>query len=529
MTTPTRLVCSLGGRALFLLAQHSLLWFLPCCEISAVATERNFLKRNGGATKRTSTSVQKQGEIFGVKRDQSCDDDASNSFIDAHHGFLQQQHITTGLGQQQHTADKVQPQCAFDDALFRLSAEDKETLLAEISGMRPDVDFVQTGGSHVCATWGQPCTCSGGYVIFGVPHLGLWSPAQAVPEVADNAVGGTGSLTCGAGMGLSAQFLAQVEPFSALSECHCYGQAPASFHLQRRLNSVSTLQEAWIFLLRLLNRRKLLPLGTRDSLYHGLENWSKRSTEVGSVPRVPEHYYVNRYMVALRHMPQLFQVRRPPALVETRKTAGHSERRESIRCGEWAELNYIHLFRNVCEENIAFRYEPTLQGVPPHLDLVSHTLYGDILDYPRLLRESGGQPLDLIIATQVWEHLPQPQEAAKALFHSLQSGGLVFFSVPQLAQYHQVPGDYFRYTKEGVHLLFSAAGFCVPKTLMASGGDYIWDIARDAGLQTADFTMDEMDAAFKWGYDQISDGASTIFAVAIKPPHPHPECSLVVP
>ncbi|CAD7936707.1 unnamed protein product [Amoebophrya sp. A120] len=456
--------------------------------------------------------------------------------------------------------------CAFDNALFNLSPSDQQSLLQEIGTMQADVDYVRSGGSHLCGFWNTPCNCPNGWIVFGVPHLGLWStPPYPVPASATAAT--SSPVVCGsAQMQIPPAFLSQVEQSGGknLAECHCYGQNPMGKHLQKQLNSVSLLQEAWVFLLRLLERRKLMPLGTRNVKTQGMENWSKRATEIGAPPRVPEHYFINRYMMALRNMPQLFQVllRNVPAAatqpqqaaaisatdttlsekldhlgpdqLATLQTATQEEEQSNkgkgmittraggLRCGEWAEVNYALLFQHFCQDIIAFRYEPTLQGVPPHLDLHAHTLYGDILEYPKLLGPDNY--LDLIVSTQVFEHLPHPEQSATALYNSLHAGGLLFLSVPQLAQYHQVPGDFFRYTKEGVHSLLSNAGFCVPKTLMASGGDYVWDIARSAGLQTSDFTQDEIDQAFQWGYDAMSDGASTIFAVAIKPPHPHPEC-----
>jgi len=40
--------------------------------------------------------------------------------------------------------------------------------------------------------------------------------------------------------------------------------------------------------------------------------------------------------------------------------------------------------------------------------------------------------------------------AAASLAKSLKPGGMIVFTAPQASQLHDVPADYFRYTKEGV-------------------------------------------------------------------------------
>lgn len=223
-------------------------------------------------------------------------------------------------------------QCVFDDVLFGLRLEDKQQLLQEVQQMEADVDYVRSGGSRVCGVYNQPCSCPDGWVVFGVPHLGLWGPAVHAPAslTGGSVVCGSGGMLAGPGTP-SVDLASQIAPFAQLAECHCYGQNPKRKHLAKALNSVSLLQEAWVFLLRLLERRKLMPLGTRSQLAGtGLENWSKRSTEVGSIPRVPEHYFINRYMVALKNMPQLFlQVKKiisesSDEIVRIERTSGSS-------------------------------------------------------------------------------------------------------------------------------------------------------------------------------------------------------------
>merc|ERR1719146_604081 len=120
-----------------------------------------------------------------------------------------------------------------------------------------------------------------------------------------------------------------------------------------------------------------------------------------------------------------------------------------------------------------------------------------------------GQQLDLILATQLFEHLSHPESAIKVLHDVLAPGGAVLYTAPQQAQFHKVPDDFLRYTKSAVKSMFERAGFCVPVQLMAGSGDFIFDVARDTGLQVQDFTYEEMEEGFQLGYDNIADGAIT--------------------
>ena len=68
---------------------------------------------------------------------------------------------------------------------------------------------------------------------------------------------------------------------------------------------------------------------------------------------------------------------------------------------------------------------------------------------------------DLIVANEVFEHVHQPFEAAKALYTLLAPGGLVFWSAPFIARNHGVPSDFFRYTDMGARQIFVDAGFTI--------------------------------------------------------------------
>jgi SAM-dependent methyltransferase len=61
---------------------------------------------------------------------------------------------------------------------------------------------------------------------------------------------------------------------------------------------------------------------------------------------------------------------------------------------------------------------------------------------------------DLILCTQVLEHVPNPFVAVKTLSRWLKPKGRVIVTVPSAYPYHAHPGDFWRFTRDSVQLLF---------------------------------------------------------------------------
>lgn len=57
--------------------------------------------------------------------------------------------------------------------------------------------------------------------------------------------------------------------------------------------------------------------------------------------------------------------------------------------------------------------------------------------------------VDLVICTEVLEHVSQPLAAVEKIFRVLKPGGRLVASTPFLVPYHPDPHDFYRYTKEG--------------------------------------------------------------------------------
>eukprot|EP00747_Dinoflagellata_sp_TGD_P164712 gnl/TRDRNA2_/TRDRNA2_185013_c0_seq1.p1 gnl/TRDRNA2_/TRDRNA2_185013_c0~~gnl/TRDRNA2_/TRDRNA2_185013_c0_seq1.p1 ORF type:complete len:550 (+),score=112.66 gnl/TRDRNA2_/TRDRNA2_185013_c0_seq1:134-1783(+) len=395
-------------------------------------------------------------------------------------------------------------ECLFDDRIFRLTPEGKKELGAQLEkqDMLDNLKWAREAGWWSCASEGHPCLCMGEvrFVDLDRKQLG-------------KSVDGEGEVSCvGEKFGLDRPAPSEGAAIEAGCECRTEGgtRGPVAkegehyseFHLQRRLSSTSLLQESWIFMLRLLGHAKLLPAGTGDRAYSGIENWGARAGKENykKFPAVTlERYWINRYIreFVIPYVPK------------------------SSTCLEWGDpntpgsgFNYANAVKQ-CEAKYDVQFDYTYwQKKPMHMQ--GNVVYSDILSLPRVL---GTLKMDVIFATQVFEHLADPLRSARSLFEATSPGGMVVFTAPMQAQFHKVPHDYLRYTKEGVKYTLVQAGYCVPNWAFAGGGDFIFDIARDAGLQIQDFSLDEMDEAFQQGYDKVSHGAIAVHALGFRPPH----------
>ena len=76
---------------------------------------------------------------------------------------------------------------------------------------------------------------------------------------------------------------------------------------------------------------------------------------------------------------------------------------------------------------------------------------------------------DLVLATQVLEHVPEPEEVAREAARVLVDGGWLVASVPQMVALHEAPRDYFRFTVFGLEHVLRAAGL-EPVAIRPLGG-----------------------------------------------------------
>ncbi len=112
-------------------------------------------------------------------------------------------------------------------------------------------------------------------------------------------------------------------------------------------------------------------------------------------------------------------------------------------------------------EGFVSRYD-SLDFFPRNDDL---TYVADIQNMP-IVPDEG---YDSAICLEVLEHVPDPFRAAQEIYRVLKPGGVLIATVPHLSRLHDVPYDYYRYTKYGLQYLLAQAGFEVVE-LVERGG-----------------------------------------------------------
>jgi len=66
---------------------------------------------------------------------------------------------------------------------------------------------------------------------------------------------------------------------------------------------------------------------------------------------------------------------------------------------------------------------------------------------------------DVVLCTQVLEHLEWPRESVKEMHRVLKPGGKLYITAPMAHPEHQAPYDFFRYTSFGLASICKHAGF----------------------------------------------------------------------
>lgn len=90
---------------------------------------------------------------------------------------------------------------------------------------------------------------------------------------------------------------------------------------------------------------------------------------------------------------------------------------------------------------------------------------------------------DVIISTQVLEHVKYPEKYIDECLRLLKKDGYLILSTHGHFIYHPVPNDYWRWTSEGLKLLLEQRGFTIIEikgvmNLAATGLQYIQDFIR---------------------------------------------------
>jgi len=109
------------------------------------------------------------------------------------------------------------------------------------------------------------------------------------------------------------------------------------------------------------------------------------------------------------------------------------------------------------------RYLGADQQPGPNVDVVL-----DFTDeFERVNRALDGLRFGTIFCLSVLEHCRQPFRMAENLTRLLRPGGRICLSVPFAWKYHAYPGDYWRFTHEGIQVLFPRLEFDLPQGVAA--------------------------------------------------------------
>jgi SAM-dependent methyltransferase len=112
-------------------------------------------------------------------------------------------------------------------------------------------------------------------------------------------------------------------------------------------------------------------------------------------------------------------------------------------------------------------------GDAPYRELFGHTDYrtADWTGSPHtgageadIVADAASLPLeqesvDLVLSTQVLEHVPEPADVLRECHRILRPGGRVALTAPLAWEPHELPYDYYRYTAPGLTHLLTLAGF----------------------------------------------------------------------
>ncbi|MHB2211704.1 methyltransferase domain-containing protein [Methylobacterium sp. CM6257] len=122
--------------------------------------------------------------------------------------------------------------------------------------------------------------------------------------------------------------------------------------------------------------------------------------------------------------------------------------------------------------NDKFRFKSFTGTEYPEFDICTDTL---------------DEKFDLIIADQVFEHIPFPLRATKNVYSMLRPGGHFIIATPFLLRVHNIPIDCSRWTETGLSYLLQEGGFSKDDIQTHSWGNRACVVANFTGWKKRGF------------------------------------------
>lgn len=116
-------------------------------------------------------------------------------------------------------------------------------------------------------------------------------------------------------------------------------------------------------------------------------------------------------------------------------------------------------------------FEPNVDRYVTADVAVYRNLAPDILLTPNEPMSCEANRFDTILSAQTLEHVQDPDFYLRECARVIKNGGTLILTAPMQWRHHEVPYDYFRYTRFGLELLLKRNGFSV-QSVKSTGGAF---------------------------------------------------------
>ncbi len=118
-----------------------------------------------------------------------------------------------------------------------------------------------------------------------------------------------------------------------------------------------------------------------------------------------------------------------------------------VGCGD---KPYYEIFKDYCKEYIGIDISPSRKSTVEVIARATRLPFKD-------------ETFETVLSTQVLEHIPEPEKMIREVYRVLKKGGIFILTLPQYWRLHEIPHDYFRFTRYGIEYLLKKVSFKILK------------------------------------------------------------------